>query len=128
MAPKTTRFVVIFAAFVAGLASVFAVLFVVTKPQAGSRVGTAAIGGSFQLIDQNGRPFTDADLKGRPFLVFFGFTHCPDACRTTMNQPGLWSSARAVAILIATRKKLPSSIGSTGLPGERLAAGLSSRS
>jgi hypothetical protein len=125
MAPKTTRFVLIFAAFVAGLASVFAVLFVVTKPQAGSRVGTAAIGGSFQLIDQNGRPFTDADLKGRPFLVFFGFMHCPDACPTTMNQPAF---VEAVAILIATRKKLPSSIGSAGLPGERLAAGLSSRS
>jgi protein SCO1 len=80
MAPKTTRFVLVVAAFVAGLASMFAVLFVVT----GSHVGAAAIGGPFQLIDQNGRPFTDADLKGRPFLVFFGFTHCPDACPTTL--------------------------------------------
>ena len=83
MAPKTARFVLLVAAFVAGLAGVFAVLFVVT----GSHMGAAAIGGPFQLIDQNGRPFTDADLKGRPFLVFFGFTHCPDACPTTMNQP-----------------------------------------
>jgi protein SCO1 len=84
MAPKTTRFVLIVAAFVAGLASVFAVLFVVTKPQAGSLMGTAAIGGPFQLTDQNGHSFTDADLKGEPFLVFFGFTHCPDACPTTL--------------------------------------------
>jgi protein SCO1 len=84
MAPKTTRFVLIVAAFVAGLASVFAVLFVVTKPQAGSLMGTAAIGGPFKLTDQNGHSFTDADLKGEPFLVFFGFTHCPDACPTTL--------------------------------------------
>jgi protein SCO1 len=84
MAPKTTRFVLIVAAFVAGLASVFAVLFVVAKPQAGSLMGTAAIGGPFQLTDQNGHSFTDADLKGEPFLVFFGFTHCPDACPTTL--------------------------------------------
>jgi protein SCO1/2 len=84
MAPKTTRFVLIVAAFVAGLASVFAVLFVVNKPQAGSLMGAAAIGGPFKLTDHNGHPFTDVDLKGEPFLVFFGFTHCPDACPTTL--------------------------------------------
>ena len=44
----------------------------------------AAIGGPFSLTDQNGRTVTDQDLKGRPFLVFFGFTHCPDICPTTM--------------------------------------------
>jgi protein SCO1 len=84
MAPKTVRLVLIAAAFVAGLASVFAVLFVVNKPQAGSLAGAATIGGPFRLVDQNGSPFTDTDLKGEPFLVFFGFTHCPDACPTTL--------------------------------------------
>jgi protein SCO1 len=84
MAPKTTRLVMIAAAFVAGLASMFTVLFVVNKPQAGSLTGAAAIGGPFRLTDQNGRPFSDTDVKGEPFLVFFGFTHCPDACPTTL--------------------------------------------
>jgi protein SCO1 len=84
MAPKTTPFVLMVAAFVASLASVFAVLFVVAKPHVGSPMRVAAIGGPFQLIDQNGRGFTHADLQGRPFLVFFGFTHCPDACPTTL--------------------------------------------
>ncbi|MBV9968400.1 MAG: SCO family protein, partial [Xanthobacteraceae bacterium] len=38
----------------------------------------------FRLVDQNGAPFSDQDLKGKPFLVFFGFTHCPDVCPTAL--------------------------------------------
>jgi protein SCO1/2 len=45
---------------------------------------TAAIGGPFRLTDQNGRIVTEQDLKGAPFLVFFGFTHCPEVCPTTL--------------------------------------------
>jgi protein SCO1/2 len=45
---------------------------------------TAAIGGPFRLTDQNGRMVTERDLKGAPFLVFFGFTHCPEVCPTTL--------------------------------------------
>ncbi|HLY44292.1 MAG TPA: SCO family protein [Stellaceae bacterium] len=48
-----------------------------------------AIGGPFQLVDQNGKPFTDADLKGKWHLVFFGYTHCPDICPTTLNELSL---------------------------------------
>jgi protein SCO1/2 len=45
----------------------------------------SAIGGPFRLIDQNGRTVTDADLKGKWSLIYFGYTHCPDACPTTLN-------------------------------------------
>jgi protein SCO1/2 len=45
----------------------------------------SAIGGPFQLTDQNGRTATDADLKGKWSLVYFGYTHCPDACPTALN-------------------------------------------
>jgi protein SCO1 len=38
----------------------------------------------FQLTDTSGRAFTRADLAGAPTLVFFGFTHCPDVCPTTL--------------------------------------------
>ena len=34
----------------------------------------------FELTDQNGLPRTLASLRGRPLLIFFGFTHCPDVC------------------------------------------------
>ena len=46
----------------------------------GKAVGQALVGGSFSLIDQNGRRVTDKDFLGRPMLVFFGFTFCPDIC------------------------------------------------
>jgi protein SCO1/2 len=38
----------------------------------------------FSLLDTSGRRFTRADLAGAPTLVFFGFTHCPDVCPTTL--------------------------------------------
>ncbi|WP_369720578.1 MULTISPECIES: SCO family protein [unclassified Bradyrhizobium] len=44
----------------------------------------AAIGGPFQLTDQNGKAVTDASLKGKPTLIFFGYTHCPDVCPTSL--------------------------------------------
>jgi protein SCO1/2 len=44
----------------------------------------AAIGGPFQLTDQAGQTVTEKDLKGRPTLIFFGFTHCPDVCPTSL--------------------------------------------
>ncbi|MDE5440263.1 redoxin domain-containing protein [Bradyrhizobium sp. CSA207] len=44
----------------------------------------AAIGGPFQLTDQNGKVVTDQNLKGKPTLIFFGYTHCPDVCPTSL--------------------------------------------
>jgi protein SCO1 len=40
--------------------------------------------GEFHLTDNLGRPFALRDLQGKPSLVFFGFTHCPDVCPTTL--------------------------------------------
>ena len=44
----------------------------------------AAIGGPFQLTDQSGAVVTEKNLQGKPSLVFFGFTHCPDICPTSL--------------------------------------------
>ncbi len=82
---KTSRVMLILAAFLSGLVLFFGVILFVTGRVA-SPIGPAiaAVGGPFHLEDQNGKPVSDADMKGRPFLVFFGFTHCPDVCPTTL--------------------------------------------
>ena len=41
--------------------------------------------GEFELLDHHGKPFTPARLEGHWTLLFFGFTHCPDVCPTTMS-------------------------------------------
>lgn len=46
--------------------------------------GVASIGGPFRLADHNGQIVSDASLRGKPFALFFGFTHCPDVCPTSM--------------------------------------------
>jgi protein SCO1/2 len=51
----------------------------------GGAQSSAAIGGPFQLKSGE-QTITDADLRGAPFLVFFGYTHCPDVCPTTLFQ------------------------------------------
>jgi protein SCO1/2 len=44
------------------------------------------IGGPFALTDHRGRAVTEADFRGKPVAIFFGFTHCPDVCPTTLGE------------------------------------------
>ncbi|TCM58638.1 protein SCO1/2 [Rhizobium sp. PP-F2F-G48] len=54
----------------------------------------AAAGGPFgvpfTLVAQNGQPITEKALTGRPSAVFFGFTHCPEVCPTTLFEMNGW--------------------------------------
>lgn len=42
--------------------------------------------GEWQLVDHDGRVFSSSSLEGEPALLFFGYTHCPDACPTMMSK------------------------------------------
>jgi protein SCO1 len=80
---RSSRVLLLFGAYLCGLALVFgAVVFITGRSPLGPAV--AAVGGPFHLEDQNGKPVSDADMNGRPFLVFFGFTRCPEVCPTTL--------------------------------------------
>jgi protein SCO1/2 len=80
---STARPLVIATAFAASL--VLGLLIVFWAMGGVSKVAQpAAIGGPFQLTDQNGKAVTDKSLKGKPTLIFFGYTHCPDVCPTSL--------------------------------------------
>jgi protein SCO1 len=82
--PKASRIALVLGAFLAGLGLFLGAIFLVTGLSPAPSIGASAIGGTFHLIDQNGKPFSDQDMKGKPYLVFFGYTHCPDICPTTL--------------------------------------------
>jgi len=48
--------------------------------------GLAEIGGDFMLMDHEGKSFNSDSLKGKPSLIYFGFTFCPDVCPTTLSK------------------------------------------
>ena len=83
MTARSARIILLFSAFLAGLALVFGVVVLVTG-QAMRPGAVASVGGPFELTDGDGKTFSNQKLKGKPFLVFFGFTHCPEVCPTTL--------------------------------------------
>jgi protein SCO1 len=74
----------------------------------------SAIGGTFQLMDQDRRTVTQDDLKGQPTLIFFGYTHCPEICPTTLfeiseifRKMGPDAKVRAVFVSIDPERDTP---------------------
>ena len=83
MNQRAMRPLTVVAAFLASLAVGLALtVWLLGGPRAA--LAPAAIGGPFQLVDQTGQTVTERNLQGKPTLVFFGFTHCPDVCPTTL--------------------------------------------
>src|SRR5690606_27066667 len=55
-----------------------------------ARYGGDAYGAPFELVDQNGDKITQDAFRGHPSAVFFGFTHCPEVCPTTLFELDGW--------------------------------------
>lgn len=83
MSPFGVRLSLILAAFMAGV-FVFVVIILFATGRGPGGPAASSIGGPFALVDQSGATITDQDFRGKPFLVFFGFTHCPDVCPTAL--------------------------------------------
>jgi len=83
MTARTSHIMLVLSAFLAGLV-IFLGVFLFATGQFRNAPGASAIGGPFTLTDQDGKTITDKDMQGAPTLVFFGYTHCPDVCPTTL--------------------------------------------
>lgn len=90
LAPKKLRNARIALWLVAAVAG--AGLAIALTTQDGNTAGTEStnyadsVGGPFELVAPDGSAFTDAELKGTPYAIFFGFTRCPDVCPTTLSR------------------------------------------
>ncbi|ATU93054.1 SCO family protein [Phyllobacterium zundukense] len=65
-------------------------VFTYANTRFGNKAEGAQLGVPFTLIDQNGAPITEAAFKGHPTALFFGFTHCPEVCPTTLFEMAGW--------------------------------------
>jgi protein SCO1/2 len=132
-----SRFRLIFAGACVALAAVIATFtyFATQGPRSNAVVSrevssspTAEIGGPFALVDQDGKPATEAVLKGKYSVVFFGFTFCPEVCPTTLQtlaaaQDRLGSKAKDLQIVFVsldperdTPAKVKQYLGNQGFP------------
>ncbi|MCB1511298.1 MAG: SCO family protein [Hyphomicrobiaceae bacterium] len=83
MNPRTKILGAALAALVVLAGAGFALL-QLRQVQEGGAVYSNLVGGPFKLETQNGDTLSNEDLKGKPFVIFFGFTRCPDVCPTSM--------------------------------------------
>jgi protein SCO1/2 len=81
-APRSRAFAIRIVATLVAVALVGLAAFLLTSPSERPR-GTL-IGGAFALEDGAGKTISDQTLRGKPFLVYFGYTHCPDVCPTEL--------------------------------------------
>jgi protein SCO1/2 len=84
MPATSRRFLLPFVILILGLAGLGVASFMMVAGK--QETQGSAIGGPFHLASANGGEVTDADFKGHPFLVYFGYTHCPDICPAELFQ------------------------------------------
>lgn len=75
------------------------------------------VGGPIDLVDANGARVTQADFAGEPAVVYFGFTHCPDICPTTMytlaealSEPGGYD-VQPILVTVDPERDTPARMG-----------------
>jgi protein SCO1/2 len=73
---------------VAAAAVLAAVLLIASRQTEPARQAAAqvSVGGPFTLTDASGQQFSSSKLRDKPYAIFFGFTHCPEVCPTTLSR------------------------------------------
>lgn len=84
---KKTLVIILAIALVLGVGLTYR-LMMMGSETASSGSGVAAIGGPFELVDQNGQTRTEQDFRGKYMLIYFGYTYCPDVCPTELQVMG----------------------------------------
>ena len=89
-----------------------------SRPEEDPQSSTSSFGGPFTLVDSKGQPFASSKLTGRPYAMFFGFTHCPDVCPTTLarlvrlrRQLGDDNAFRIVFVTVDPERDGPAEVG-----------------
>ena len=90
-----------------------------TESPRSEQIALTSFGGPFTLTGADGQPFSSASLNGKPYAIFFGFTHCPDVCPTTLARmvklrKQLNAGERAFEILFVTvdpERDTPAEVG-----------------
>lgn len=77
------------------LALLLAGWFMVLRPKLNQSLGDTLGRGDYELVTTDGGSFTEATLRGEPSAVFFGFTHCPEVCPTTLGDIATWQDVLA---------------------------------
>ena len=90
MTRRSTLFAVFALGLLAVLGSVWLSIAHRTSPAPERLSSTSAqLGGPFTLRDTNGKTVTDQTYRGKWLLIYFGYTSCPDACPTALNNMGV---------------------------------------
>jgi protein SCO1 len=69
------------------------IIYFLLSPTAKQQTVSVPIGGPFELVDQDGIRVTDKTFAGKPSVIFFGYTSCPDVCPTTLFNLSAWLKA-----------------------------------
>ena len=85
MTVRTGRFIVLAIALAAAAALAGAESLLIRSLSKDYASGTATIGGPFALVTTGGTPVSDRTYRGKWVLIYFGYTYCPDACPTALN-------------------------------------------
>ena len=82
MFSRVPRLVLFLSALLVGLIMLATTLLITNRDRQSQN--SIAIGGPFRLTNQDGLAVSEKDFLGRPVLIFFGYTHCPDICPTKL--------------------------------------------